>query len=119
LAKKRYTESSTYIIYNSLDGKLNVIKNTQHGHLFSRIDEYKKTYGVFIYGLEGASPGKSNMWGIGHDALSGFVDQAKSLSVTGGLKWKAIGVKNPPAEYGSKIIILTLNHLKSFPVESI
>jgi len=96
----------------SLDKKLKVIKDTQHGHLFIRIDEYKKTYGVFMYGLEGASPGKTNMWGIGHDATSGFADQTKSLSVTGGLKWKALGVKNPPAEYGGKVIMLDTQSLK-------
>ncbi len=86
----------------SVDGALNVIPKTQHGHIYMRIDQFRPDLGTLLFGMENSSAGKSNMWGGKHTAASASADQTKEIAPCGGAKWKALGIPDAPAEYGGK-----------------
>ena len=97
---------------HSLDGNLNLIPDTQHGHIYMRADQFKPDLGTLLFGMENSSAGKSNMWGGKHTADSASADQTKEIAPCGGDKWQAMGLPNAPAEYGGKRIILTPQKFK-------
>lgn len=97
---------------HSLDNNLNLIPNTQHGHIYMRADQFKPDLGTLLFGMENSSAGKSNMWGGKHTAASASADQTKEIAPCGGDKWQAMGLPNAPAEYGGKRLYLTPQKFK-------
>jgi Novel toxin 11 len=102
---------------HSLDQNLNLIPNTQHGHIYMRIDQFKPDLGTLLFGMENSSSGKSNMWGGKHTAASASADQTKEVAPCGGDKWQAMGIPNAPAEYGGKRLIITPQKFKEISLK--
>lgn len=102
---------------HSLDGNLNLIPKTQHGHIYMRMDQFKPDLGTLLFGMENSSAGKSNMWGGKHTAASASADQTKEIAPCGGAKWQALGIPDAPAEYGGKRIKISPQKFKEISLK--
>ena len=102
---------------HSLDANFKLIPDTQHGHIYMRIDQFKPDLGTLLFGMENSASGKSNMWGGKHTAASASADQTKEIAPCGGDKWKAMGLAEVPAEYGGKQMSLTPQKLNEITVK--
>jgi hypothetical protein len=102
---------------HSLDANFKLIPDTQHGHIYMRIDQFKPDLGTLLFGMENSSSGKSNMWGGKHTAASASADQTKEVAPCGGDKWKAMGIPDVSAEYGGKRLALTPQKFKDISLK--